>query len=279
MSTSRPLHNRWLRLIGICLIMAGIFSILSRGPTAHHPAKLPSPTPVLPSSISETQRAAIPTTTQTISPALARAVAAVGQQEDGRLPNLSGLDEQAAPFIDQARVLIATVPRRIAPGLPMRLPSGVVMKMGPDKINAAPVTPDTPAPSTVHDTNARIVDGQLIPRRLDNAGRVPTPMLGDLQKDLVEPDAWIAIPYDPGLVAGKPLNIINRSGGVYAVSLDATDFSSVRLNGGLVVPGRFYQMENTTIISGAIPVSVTIRPIGVLHGVYEQPIRLPQANG
>jgi hypothetical protein len=256
--------------------MAGIFSILSRGTTAHHPEKIPSPTPLLPSSVSETQRAAISATAQTISPALARAVAAVGQQEDGRLTDLSGLDEQAAPFIDQARALIATVPRRVAPGLPMRLPSGVVMKMGPDKKTVVPEAQTSPA---VRDTNARIVDGQLIPRRLDHAGRVPIPMLGDLQKDLVEPDAWIAIPYDPALVAGKPLNINNRSGGLYAVSLDADDFSTVRLNGGLVVPGRFYQMENTTIISGDIPVSVTIRPIEVLHGVYDQPIRLPQANG
>jgi hypothetical protein len=275
MSHSQLHRNRWFQLVALGLILIGIFFLISPEPTITKPEVNPPPTPQLPAAVMAEQRGIIPASPQIISPALARAVATVGQVEDGRLADLSGLDEQAMAYVDYARVLLAGVPRRAAPGLPMRLPDGMTMKMGPDKLNEIPESPNPP----VRDSHARIVDGHLIPRRLDISGRVPVPTIGDLHKELIEPDAWIAIPYDPALVTGQPLQIINRSGGLYAVSLHADDFSTVRLNGGLVVPGRFYQMDNTTVISGAIPVGVTIRPIGVLHGLYEQPIRPPQANG
>jgi hypothetical protein len=53
----------------------------------------------------------------------------------------------------------------------------------------------------------------------------------------------------------------------------------VRLNGGMVVPGRFYLLQDQVTISGNTPIGVIIRPVTVLHGVYEQPVRLPEANG
>lgn len=105
------------------------------------------------------------------------------------------------------------------------------------------------------------------------------PMRGDRVKEILEPDAWIAVPYNPALVAGEPLEITNRSLGQYVLRLDADDYGSVRLNGGLVVPGRFYLMDGTMTISGDVPVGVTIRPLGVVHGYYDQPVRPPSANG
>jgi hypothetical protein len=100
-----------------------------------------------------------------------------------------------------------------------------------------------------------------------------------LTKEILEPDAWMAVPYEPARVAGEALSVTNRSLGDYVLSLEADDYGSVRLNGGLVVPGRFYLMQGTMTISSDVPVGVVIRPLGVVHGYYEQPVRLPSANG
>ena len=124
-----------------------------------------------------------------------------------------------------------------------------------------------------------MVDGVLIAKSLNGQGRSPIPILGDLEKIVVVRDAWAAIPYDPKLVDGHPLVITNRSGGRYGVSLQVDDCSTVRLNGGLVVPGRFYLLNGTITIQAAVPVGVLIRPLDTLHGYYEQPLLPPSANG
>jgi hypothetical protein len=239
-----PRHNYWLALIGCCLLAMGVWSVLSRKPSipnSETPVQaIPPPSLAPPVSDEKTTRLGA-VSSQVANEALARAIAALGQQQDGHAIDLSALDEATTSQIEPARILLASVPRQTAPGLPMRLPDGSVMRMGPDKKNAQIEPLKTSEP--VRDTNARLVDGHLIPRRLDQSGRVPIPMRGDVKKDLVEPDAWIAIPYDPHLTAGQPLEIVNRSGGKYAVSLNADDFSSVRLNGGMVVPGRFYKND------------------------------------
>ncbi len=264
--------------VSICLFVGGLLFILSHYQTPPAPElSKQSTTPSFPPAVYEQKQLTKAGINTDNLQALARAIAAVGQYLDGHNIDLNNLDKQAFAQVELARILLAGEPRLSAPGLPMRLPDGSVMRMGPDKSNDAP----EPAKQTdlVSDTGARIVDKHLIPRRLDKSGRVPIPVVGDHKKSLIEPDAWIAIPYDPALVAGTPLEIHNNSDGKYAISLQADDYSSVRLNGGMIVPGRFYQLDATTVISGAVPIHITIRPIGVLHGLYEKPIRPPQANG
>jgi hypothetical protein len=38
-------------------------------------------------------------------------------------------------------------------------------------------------------------------------------------------------------------------------------------------------MQGTMTISSDVPIGVVIRPLGVVHGYYEQPVRPPSANG
>ncbi len=109
--------------------------------------------------------------------------------------------------------------------------------------------------------------------------KAPAPTRGDHVKELLEPDAWIAVPYDPVLVQGQPLELTNRSLGDYVLRVDAEDFGSVRLNGGLVVPGRYYRVEGTMTVTSDAPVGVIIRPLGVVHGYFDHPVRPPSANG
>jgi hypothetical protein len=254
---------------------AVVFLLLTR--PARPPASPVIPAPATLPPASATGAAGLPARRVPMSPALARAVAAIGAFSDGRRETLADLDAEAQRLIDEAHLLLASVPRRQAPGLPLRLPNGGSLRMPSDVASGVLLADPMLAPAL--DTGARIVDGALVPRRLDADGRAPVPITGDRGKHLVEPDAWIAIPYDPALVAGEPLLITNRSGGRYAVSLEADDFSSVRLDGGLVVPGRFYLIEGTVVIEGAVPIGITIRPLGVLHGVYDRPLRPPSANG
>lgn len=266
-------------IIGLTLliVIGSLFFLPWRSPPlaleATHPSQLLPPLSMHLTSSHSAASASSP-----ISPALARAVAAVGAFEDGTRESLAELDADAVSFIDQARLFLALVPRRSAPGLPMRLPGGATMRMPPDRtLGRELLIPSAGKP--IEDQKAHIVDGMLVPRRFTVDGKLPIPITGDLIKDLVEADAWIAIPYRPEAVAGETLHITNHSGGQYAVSLEADDYGTVRLNSGLVVPGRFYLIDGTMIIRAAVPIGVIIRPIGVLHGLYEHPVRPPSANG
>lgn len=155
------------------------------------------------------------------------------------------------------------------------------MRVAPDPVPRGDqvTAPIIPAGSPADRERARAVNGRLVARTFSDTGRMPVPTRGDRVKEILEPDAWIAVPYNPALVAGEPLELTNRSLGQYVLMLDAEDYGSVRLNGGLVVPGRYYLMDGTMTISGDVPVGVMIRPLGVVHGYYDQPVRPPSANG
>jgi hypothetical protein len=148
-------------------------------------------------------------------PALARAIALAGQLADGHHVSLDNYSADTLALLDYARQLLAQIPRKSAPGLPLALPGGGQLRMPPDvkdEHNNTPIHSPTTEPE-LKDTTARVVDGALVPRQLDASGRIPLPVTGDIKKEIIAPDAWIAIPYDPTTVAGKPLEITNRTPG------------------------------------------------------------------
>jgi hypothetical protein len=98
-------------------------------------------------------------------------------------------------------------------------------------------------------------------------------------KEILEPDAWFSVPYDPALTKGQALELTNRSLGEYALRLEASDYGSVRLNGGLVVPGRYYYVNGTMTVTSDVPVGVVVRPLGVLPSYFATPVTPPSANG
>jgi hypothetical protein len=216
----------------------------------------------------------------TLPHALGRAVAAVGAYDDGRRASLDDLPPEVAALVDQARVLLAGASRRAAPGLPMRHGDGSQARIEPDP---PPRGQHQPTPiedgSLAQRERARAVAGRLVARTLATDGRLPPPVRGELAKELVEPDAWIAVPYDPRLTQGQALTLTNRSLGEYVLRLDADDYGSVRLNDGLVVPGRYYLVQGTLTITSEVPVGVIIRPLGVVHAYDERPVAMPTANG
>lgn len=276
-----PLRMRFAIVGVLALLVIGLL-ILWRTPT-FRTSDQPSAKidPVLPAAKIPIEPPPVAGRPQVISLDVARAVAAVGAFDDGRRQTLDDLPENVRVLVDQARLLLATRPRQVAPGLPMRFPDGTEMHLTPDpaRPGVADSTPVVPAGSPAERELARAIDGRLVARSFTIAGKLPVPIRGDRVKEILEPDAWIAVPYNPALVAGEPLEITNRSLGQYVLRLDSDDYGSVRLNGGLVVPGRFYLMNGTMTISGDVPVGVTIRPLGVVHGYFDQPVRPPSANG
>jgi hypothetical protein len=107
----------------------------------------------------------------------------------------------------------------------------------------------------------------------------PLPIVGDRVKDLIAPDAWVAIPYQPAAAGGQPLVINNRSGSGYAISFHGDDFGGVRVNGGLVVPGRHYRLDGSMQVTSDVPVNVHVRPLSAVPSYFEQPLQWPRANG
>ena len=235
-----------------------------------------------------------------LSPALARAYAAAGALLDGRRRDLAGLDPAALAELAHAEELLAV--DRPEPGQQQATRAGAdaVMSVGgpagaPGSGATAPAATtattgararrqgETPAadaaPATPAAPAAALPDG-AVASSLASSARQPIPVSGTgTTKQLLLPDAWLAIPYQPALSQGQPLVIANLSSGAYAISLVGDDFGDVRLDGGLVVPGRYYRINGTATITATSPVGVHIRPLSAVGPYYDQPLQVPSADG
>jgi hypothetical protein len=96
--------------------------------------------------------------------------------------------------------------------------------------------------------------------------------------ELLAPDAWLDVRHDPARAA-QGIEIADPSGFGYAVSLLADDFAGVRLDGGLVVPGRLYRVHGTARITADVPVHVHIRPVAGRTDVRDRPLHPPAGDG
>jgi hypothetical protein len=220
---------------------------------------------------------------------VALAVAEPGTRVPTRLPDgtvLGTAAEAARPGFDGAGargVPLAPLAGQPAaasqpdPGQPTVGSSGLAAHEAPAAGTQPPSTA-TPVPA-IPDAAPAAADAGTVAHALVASGRQPSPIQGDLVKQLTAPDAWVAIPYQPAQVGGKPLFIQNVSGAEYAIALYGSDFGSVRLNGGLVVPGRYYRIDGAVRIDSRVPVGVHIRPLTAVGPYYPQPLRIPTADG
>lgn len=64
----------------------------------------------------------------------------------------------------------------------------------------------------------------------------------------------------------------------YAVAIFCDDPGAVRLNGGLIIPGRFYRIDQTTTITGGA-VKIHLRPRSCLKQFIEGPLSVPASDG
>lgn len=249
-------------LIGL-LVVASVVHV--RRPDAPAPAEVRRPAPAV-----EAVAGASLARTDADARALARAVAAVGAAEDGAAARLERLDPAARGRLDEARALLALHPPAVrGAGRPTVAADGSVMRIGGPTPSGAPS--DAPLPATS-------LPATSLPAT--PAAQEPRPVAGEgPAKDLVEPGAWIAIPFDPMAAGERRLRLRNRSAGGYALRLSAEDFGSVRLDGALVVPDRFYVLDDETVVESELPVDVIIRPLEAVPAWHPTGVRPPLAAG
>lgn len=88
---------------------------------------------------------------------------------------------------------------------------------------------------------------------------------------------WAAVHYVPGK---DPAPVISDHGqGGYAIALFPEDPGTTRLNGGLIVPGRFYQVTGDMRVTGSAPIDVHVRPLSAVPTYAPLPCLPPLANG
>lgn len=125
----------------------------------------------------------------------------------------------------------------------------------------------TLSPGNADPTTADIVAG---PGAATFAGKRPAPTSGDTVKELIHPGSWMAIPFDPASAGTRELFLIDRTGGQYAVRVETGDAASVRLDGGLVVPGRCYRIDGSSRITAlGGPVGLQVVPISAAAVIWE----------
>ncbi|MFM2090215.1 MAG: hypothetical protein RLZZ127_704 [Planctomycetota bacterium] len=199
--------------------------------------------------------------------ALARAFAAAAARRDGR-PHPPVADPEAMALAADADLLAAAEPPPLAgPALPIPLPGGAEVRPLGDPAPAARTNPD-----------AVRLAADL--RRLPPPGpRQPPAVVGDLRrKVIVRAPAVAMVVWDPATVPG-PIEISDRSGGGHGIRFDAMDVSGLRLDGGLVVPGRLYRLDGRARIDSDVPVRIEIRPLAAASAYWEGPLVIPVGGG
>ena len=222
--------------------------------------------------------------------AIARAYAALGRWRDGWVDQAPVLDAAAAACRDVAEAMLAKDRARKGQGRPSIPSKGILgpvveISAPPGLAKAAGIDP-TGDSGSVGDGNPEAVDRAKVQSDTsDRAGvQQPNPLQAMERRrdgiDLTKAGLWADSTFDPGYPAHRGgMRISNRSDGDYAVSLEADDFSTIRLDGGMVVPGRYYRVRGDAVITGAKPAHVTIRPLVNLPVYFEKPTTLPQTNG
>jgi hypothetical protein len=205
-----------------------------------------------------------PVTVRRDDAALARAFAwAALQRAGGQAPPL---DPIAQGHLPDAELLVAAEPPPFAgPALPA--PGGGLRA----------VMPDGDAVTRPADDLAAIVDAF---QRLPPPGpRVPAAVVGTgLHKVIRSPGAVAMVTWDPADAPGA-LDISDRSGGHHGLRIAAEDFGSVRLDGGLVAPGRLYRIHGRSRITADGPVRVEIRPLATAAAWWDGPVVIPVGGG
>ncbi len=185
------------------------------------------------------------------SGAQARAYAAAGLAQDGHPEALASLDAAATACIQDMRQRLGVGASARAGGAADQLGAGVAHAGGAG-LTVAGTAP--PGASIGH------LDLGQADRGIQS-GRDGVVLTG------TQVWALVRMRSDQGQIA-----ITDQSGGAYVVSLSGSDFSTIRLDGGLVVPGRSYPVSGSVRITGSAACAITIRPAAVVPAIASGPL-------
>ncbi|MBA2482189.1 MAG: hypothetical protein H0V44_16125 [Planctomycetes bacterium] len=197
--------------------------------------------------------------------ALARAVAAAGLAADGDPSAIDTLDAAARDELGAAERLLA--------------------RAGAPKSHGGPGRDSEPAWTATSErgSGAGNETGSAPGGSLD-ASRSPDParaLTSTPQGPILRlPGLWAKTRLIP-TTAPRSWTIRNESGAGYAASFEAADVSSLRVDGGLIVPGRFYRISAGEALSvqADTPCTVVIRPLEAVPMVHAAPIHPAAGNG
>lgn len=212
--------------------------------------------------------------------AQARAYAALGEVMDGRQERLPTLDSETQAAVELMRRLLAAQPVRRGEGRPTVGPGGATATI--DRGGAVlPIGEDSSAPGSSRTTDQVLTKDPLVvadgKRELGFGHATGTVTSAEGKHTITGRDAWAAIKAKPG--QGLPVRIVDLGEGGHVIAVFGDDFGTVRVNGGLVVPGRYYRIYGSVEITGMAPLGVHIRPLSAVPSYQEQPLMMPNANG
>jgi hypothetical protein len=285
--------RRILFLLVVVALLAGIASgaalIWSRRTSAAVDSSVPS--------LPETRSAQLParpfeTHLGSFSSAEACAFALLGQLDDPRIAKLPALDAETLAALPRARDLLSHQRQLPGGGKPTRIRGGAMAVTPPeglpapvadtvgtsgiDVVGASRNLPAAPGPNSARDVSAPVAAtgvGRELGQQTSSGGMTLT----DRGHAITGEGTWAALRYVPGR---DPEPVISDHGqGGYAIALFPEDPGSTRLNGGLIVPGRFYQVTGDMRVTGGAPIDVHVRPLSAVPMYAPVPCLPPAANG
>ena len=203
---------------------------------------------------------ALPTDIGSFTPAQARAYAALGAVMDGRIEQLPIFDTETSAVVEQMRQLLNTQKKNI--GDTDIFPPAIKEKSSSKTENNSDSQQVTQHAQAQNKLNFVEKPGQIT---ITNEGHIISGQA-----------VWAAIKPIPG--QGLPLRITDRGEGGHVIAVFSDDFSTVRVNGGLVVPGRYYLIQGFIEINADIPIGVHIRPLNAVPSFHEETLTIPNAN-
>ena len=287
--------TRTRRILTPLAILAALATgtALWRGSTT--PAAAPAPLPPLPEpGIAQLPARSVEPRLGSFSAAEARAYALLGQLDDHRIAKMPALDAETLAALPRARDLLGHQRQLPGGGTPTRVGGGA-MAITPPGIPAAAPDPAAGGPPAGGDAGGvardRTGSGTAAPVTVgasplaagtvaNGLGQQATPgrvALTAHGHEITGAGTWAAMHYVPGR---DPEPVISDHGqGGYAIALFPEDPGSTRLNGGLIVPGRFYQVTGDMRITGGAPIDVHVRPLSAVPAYAPLPCMPPAANG
>ncbi|MDA3962173.1 MAG: hypothetical protein PF961_15385 [Planctomycetota bacterium] len=206
------------------------------------------------------------------SRAFARAYAWLGQGLDGHAPEGSALDLEAQAWVEQARELLAEQgianwqdPRQTVPGRSGglatidRTASPVSGGHGDDALPPGHVAP-----------RPRVIRRPPGPEAIQQSHHSLTIQQADLMAHQVfRADEHIGVDFV----------IRDASLGRHVLIVDVADCSDLRLNGGLVVPGRAYLIDGSIAVRSGADLHLLIRPVDAVSAYHLQTAQVPFGDG
>lgn len=219
------------------------------------------------------------------SPVEARVYALLGQVADGILPALPVLDDDAAiacirmrKVLERQRLVPGENRPTVTPEGTFSIPARQTPAVSTTDSRKAGTSPVPPAHGGTNTTPVAAVAATSVQRELDFVAQPGSVTRTPEGQVISGRGVWAAMRAEPGI--NLPLRILDHGDGGYVIALSGPDFATVRVNGGLVVPGRFYQIQGMVEISAEAPVNVHIRPLNAVPNYHPEPaITPPTANG